>query len=258
MDSDATQEEFTALHDDLASMTNATVPAAEANPVKPQSAANAATDKIAVRLTRRSGGRIIIPLPMVVGYSPGDIWLSDGDHIHVMPLTMTEAGQKLTNIGSNSVSQFDTAGTQPATNLLTLIHRSIVEGQDEQYLLRVTNTDYYGSVAFIQQWQSSIRVHDGDELREGTLELSPIIRKNQINSVAASAAALEEHVDPTTQTLGMQVSGKLSRTTGFIAGLPGISHVRNQVEQTIGPMSFPASVHQAGFNREEFCRSLTP
>ena len=244
-------EEFTKLYQELLSTINAPPPPnSESLRAPTQLSSPSTTDKIAVRLTRRAGNRIIIPLPMVRNYSPGDIWLADGDQVQLMPMGVTEAGQQLPGqnsdtIGSKGIDQI------PGVNLLILTRNSVLDGRPEEYLLPAKNQAYYGNASFVQQWQNAIYQHSGDQLKVGALEMNPIIRKSQINTVAASAAALEERMNP--DTLKNKLHRKLSRCTAAVGNLPVISQVRSQ----IGPMSDPIQ-QTTGFNREQFCRSLTP
>jgi hypothetical protein len=253
------QEEFTNLYLELLEMTNAPpVPNPENPRATTQPGPPTTSDKIAVRLTRRAGNRIIIPLPMVRNYSPGDIWLADGDRIQLMPMGMTEAGQPLPEqdgktISSRGIDQID------GVNLLILTHTSVLDGRPEEYLLPAKNHAYYGNAAFVRQWQNSIYQQGSDQLKAGALEMNPIIRKSQINTVAASAAALEERMNPAVDTLKDKLQRKLVCSTTAIGNLPVISQLRNQIEQQVGPISLPVSMPQTTqFNREAFCRSLTP
>lgn len=250
--------QFRELYQDLVSIINAPVPNAENPYSATQLSPPTTSDKIAVRLTRRAGNRIVVPLPMVRSYSPGDIWLADGDQIHIMPLGMTEAGQQLPGQSGETISSKG-IGQLPGVNLLILTHTSVLDGRPEEYLLPASNLAYYGNASFVQQWQNSIYLHGADQLKAGSLEMNPVIRKSQINTVAASAAALEERMNPAVDSLTDKLHRKLTRTTVALGNLPVISQVRNQIEQQVGPVSLRSPIQQTtGFNREEFCQSLTP
>ena len=244
------------LYDDLA---NAIQPP-PVNPY-PQSAPTAAlppSELIAVQLTRPDGRRLVVPLQMVRSYSPGDIWLVDGDRVFLMPLAITEAGQDLPGRQSVPVSNFDSSES-PATNLLVLTHTSVLDGHKEQYLLPAPNQQYYGGATFVSQWLNQTFVHSGDQLQAGTLELNPLIRNSQLNSVAASAAIVKERMDPSIVTLSDKIHQKLQKGKDIFHSLPVVRGMHKQVEQQIGPVTLAGALQQStGFNAEDFVRHLNP
>lgn len=260
----------TELYESLASAINSSITATQTSrEISPQQSARivsapvtsgaVSAHTVAVQLTRRTGNRIIVPLPLVRNYSPGDIWLTDGDMIHILPGELTEAGQTLAGESGDAVSGFQPDGDESGINLFVLLHKSILDGRREEYLIPASNSLYYGKAGFVGQWQQMMKVHSGDQLKAGTLELMPIIRNSQINAVAASAAAIEERVNPKVHSLKDKLDRKFEREREFVSNLPVISHVHNQVRQQIGPVPIPGLFRQTtGFDREEFCRNLTP
>ncbi len=250
------QEKFTQLYSDILEIINAPPPEINAATLT-ASPASATTDNIAVRLTRKAGNRIVIPLPMVRNYAAGDIWLADGDQIQVLPLTITEAGQQLPGLRSEPISALP-IGEASGVNLLVLVRRSVVDGRLEEYLLPATNQGYYGNAGFVQSWQRSIYKLDTDEIKAGSLETNPTIRRSQINTIAASAAALDARANPVRDTMRQRLNRSLKRGTEAFGNLPVISQVRTQIEQQVGPITAPAALRPtASFDREVFCRSLS-
>jgi hypothetical protein len=230
-------------------------PAVATAPVQPGNSTESLSSQIAVQLTRRAGNRIIVPLEMVRNYSPADIWLSDGDRVQVMPLAMTEAGQKTADLNPAAISTYDISEA-PGVDLLVLTHNSVVDGKQEQYYVPATNPQYYGNAAFVAEWQQTVYVHNGDRLQAGTLELSPIIQKSRENLIAASAAAIEDRRNPVS-AWKHKLHQKIERDKKAFGNLPGVSQIRQQIEQQVGPVSDPVN-QTTGLNSEEFCRSLTP